>query len=88
MDDGAHTSNNFKNLKYYENGKEGSIPADTVVLAQGMKAGTYEVQSLREAAGFIHVFEIGDCIRVAKVGEAVQKKVYYRNVDCPAKGPQ
>lgn len=56
-----------------ENGKEAFIPADTVILAIGMKARTDEAQKLREAAGDIPIFEIGDCVRAAKVGEAVQE---------------
>lgn len=55
------------------NGKENFIPADTVILALGMKARTEEARKLREAAGNIPVFEIGDCVRAAKVGEAVQE---------------
>lgn len=54
-------------------GREVFIPADTVVLALGMKARTEETRKLREAAGSIPVFEIGDCVRAAKVGEAVQE---------------
>jgi pyruvate/2-oxoglutarate dehydrogenase complex dihydrolipoamide dehydrogenase (E3) component len=54
-------------------GKEAFIPADTVVIALGMKARTGEVRKLREAGGDIPVFEIGDCVRAARVGEAVQE---------------
>ena len=54
-------------------GKEVFIPADTAVIALGMRARTEEVTKLREAAGDIPVFEIGDCVRAAKVGEAVQE---------------
>ena len=36
-------------------------------------AANQEVKKLREAAGNITVFEIGDCVRAAKVGEAVQE---------------
>jgi NADH dehydrogenase FAD-containing subunit len=54
-------------------GMEKTIPADTVVNCLGMKARRAEVQMLREAAGDIPVFEIGDCVRAAKVGEAVQE---------------
>ena len=56
-----------------EKGKEVFVPADTVVLALGMKARAEEAKKLREAAGNIPVFEIGDCLRAAKVGEAVQE---------------
>jgi NADPH-dependent 2,4-dienoyl-CoA reductase/sulfur reductase-like enzyme len=53
------------------NGNEKFIPADTVVYGFGMKAKREEVKALRKAAGDIPVFEIGDCVRSAKVGEAV-----------------
>ena len=56
-----------------ELGREDFIPANTVVLALGMKARTDEVKKLCEAAGDLPVFEIGDCVRAAKVGEAVQE---------------
>ena len=52
-------------------GAETFLPADTVVIALGFKARTREARALREAAGDIPVFEIGDCVRAAKVGEAV-----------------
>ena len=54
-------------------GREIFIQADTVVLGVGMNAKTEEVKKLREAAGSIPVFEIGDCVRAAKIGEAVQE---------------
>ena len=54
-------------------GKETFLQSDTVVLAAGMKAKTGEVRKLRDAAGGIPVFEIGDCVRPAKIGEAVQE---------------
>jgi NADPH-dependent 2,4-dienoyl-CoA reductase/sulfur reductase-like enzyme len=53
--------------------KETFIAADTVVLALGMKARRAEVDVLRAAAGRIPVFEIGDCVQAAKVGEAIQQ---------------
>jgi len=56
-----------------KDGNEKFIPADTVVYGFGMKAKREEVKALREAAGDIPVFEIGDCVRSAKVGEAVQE---------------
>jgi 2,4-dienoyl-CoA reductase-like NADH-dependent reductase (Old Yellow Enzyme family)/thioredoxin reductase len=54
-------------------GHETFIQADTVVLGVGMNAKTEEAKKLREAAGSIPVFEIGDCVRAAKIGEAVQE---------------
>ena len=38
-----------------------------------MKSKTEEVKEPREAAGNIQVFEIGDCVRAARVGEAIQE---------------
>jgi pyruvate/2-oxoglutarate dehydrogenase complex dihydrolipoamide dehydrogenase (E3) component len=54
-------------------GKETLLPADTVVIALGYKARAGSVQSLRDAAGKAQVFQVGDCVRPAKVGEAVQE---------------
>ena len=54
-------------------GKERFIAADSVVIGLGMRAKTEEAKALKSAAGNIPVFEIGDCVRAAKVGEAVQE---------------
>lgn len=54
-------------------GHSAFIDADSVVFALGMKANRDKVKELRDAAGNIPVFEIGDCVRSAKVGEAVQE---------------
>jgi 2,4-dienoyl-CoA reductase-like NADH-dependent reductase (Old Yellow Enzyme family)/thioredoxin reductase len=54
-----------------EDGKEEFIEADTVVYALGMKANS--TAELRGAAGGIPVYEIGDCVRAGKVGEAVKE---------------
>ena len=54
-------------------GQEDSIPADTVVPAMGLKSKTEEAKELRKAVGNIQVFEIGDCVRAARVGEAIQE---------------
>nr|WP_320131450.1 FAD-dependent oxidoreductase [uncultured Holophaga sp.] len=54
-------------------GTESFISADTVVLALGYRARTEATKILREAAGEIPVFEIGDCRKAAKVGEAIQQ---------------
>jgi len=54
-------------------GKESFIPADTVVIGLGFRARREEAKALREAAGEIPVFEIGDCLKAAKVGEAIQQ---------------
>jgi len=56
-------------------GKEEFLPADTVVYALGMKSNRKPTEALAEAAkcANIPVHEIGDCIRPAKVFEAVQE---------------
>jgi 2,4-dienoyl-CoA reductase-like NADH-dependent reductase (Old Yellow Enzyme family)/thioredoxin reductase len=52
-------------------GKTQVVPADTVIYALGMKSRKAATQALREAAGAIQVFEVGDCESVAKVGKAI-----------------
>ena len=47
-----------------------SFPAETVILAAGMRARTNEVDSLLNTAPY--VFPIGDCSRVATVEQAIQ----------------
>jgi 2,4-dienoyl-CoA reductase-like NADH-dependent reductase (Old Yellow Enzyme family)/thioredoxin reductase len=54
-------------------GKEEFIPADTVVYALGMRANRKETESLHAAVKDVPVFEIGDCVRAAKVYEAVKE---------------
>ena len=54
-------------------GKEEFIPADTVVFALGMKANKVEAEELHSAFKDIPVYEVGDCIRAAKVFEAVRE---------------
>jgi len=56
-------------------GREEFIPADTVIYALGMKANRKPTEALAEAAksAGIAVHEIGDCVRAAKVFEAVQE---------------
>jgi 2,4-dienoyl-CoA reductase-like NADH-dependent reductase (Old Yellow Enzyme family)/thioredoxin reductase len=54
-----------------EDGIQGFIEADTVVYALGMKANS--TAELRDAAGGIPVYEIGDCVRAAKVVDAVEE---------------
>jgi 2,4-dienoyl-CoA reductase-like NADH-dependent reductase (Old Yellow Enzyme family)/thioredoxin reductase len=49
------------------------IQGDTIVHSLGMNAKRTEVERLRAAAGKATVFEIGDCVRGAKVFEAVQE---------------
>ena len=56
-------------------GAEEFIPADTVVYALGMRANRRQTEALRDAAKArnVSVFEIGDCVRAAKVYEAVKE---------------
>jgi len=54
-------------------GKESFLSADTVVIGLGYRARTEAAKALGEAAGGIPVFEIGDCLKAAKVGEAIQQ---------------
>jgi pyruvate/2-oxoglutarate dehydrogenase complex dihydrolipoamide dehydrogenase (E3) component len=56
-----------------KDGKEMFLAADTVICALGMKANREETETLRAAAGDTPVYEIGDCVRAAKVYEAVKE---------------
>jgi pyruvate/2-oxoglutarate dehydrogenase complex dihydrolipoamide dehydrogenase (E3) component len=49
------------------------IECDTVVHSLGMEAKRAETESLRAAAGDASVFEVGDCVRGAKVYEAISE---------------
>ncbi len=53
--------------------KEEFISADTVIYALGMRANREEAEKLGAAAGDIPLFEIGDCVRAAKVYEAIRE---------------
>jgi len=52
-------------------GKQEFIEADTVIGALGMEANKTDL--LRKAAGNIPVYEVGDCVRAAKVAEAIEE---------------
>jgi len=54
-------------------GGEETISGDTVVYSLGMRARKAEVERLRDAAGKVFIFEAGDCIRGAKVINAVSE---------------
>jgi len=54
-------------------GKEEFIPADTVVYALGMRPNRKETELLRDAVKNVPVYEIGDCVRAAKVYEAMKE---------------
>ena len=54
-------------------GKEEFIPADTVVYALGMRANRKEAEALHAAVKDSPVYEIGDCVRAAKVYEAMRE---------------
>ncbi|MBN1367258.1 MAG: FAD-dependent oxidoreductase, partial [Dehalococcoidales bacterium] len=49
------------------------IKGDTVIYSLGMSARKTEVEKLKEAAGQATVFEVGDCVRGARVFEAVRE---------------
>ena len=53
-------------------GKRDLVPADTVILALGVRPRASEVGELRHAAGDASVVVIGDCLAVGRVGEAVR----------------
>jgi 2,4-dienoyl-CoA reductase-like NADH-dependent reductase (Old Yellow Enzyme family)/NADPH-dependent 2,4-dienoyl-CoA reductase/sulfur reductase-like enzyme len=56
-------------------GKEEFLPADTVVYALGMRANRKETEALRNVAKVrnLPVYEIGDCVRAAKVYDAIRE---------------
>jgi len=54
-------------------GNEEVIEGDTIIYSLGMNARKAEVESLRGAVGKAAVFEAGDCVRGAKVYEAVNE---------------
>lgn len=54
-------------------GEEEFIAADTVVYALGMQPNREETEALRAAAMGAPVHEIGDCVRAAKVYDAVRE---------------
>jgi NADH dehydrogenase FAD-containing subunit len=49
------------------------IEGDTIVYSLGMNARRAETELLRAAAGKATVFEVGDCVRGAKVFEAISE---------------
>lgn len=51
-------------------GKTRVLEADTVLYALGMKARRTEAEAIRAACPGIEVYEIGDCVRAAKVYDA------------------
>ena len=52
-------------------GEQKLIAADTCVYSMGMKADKAVVEEIREMAGGIRTYVIGDCDRAGKVGDAV-----------------
>jgi NADPH-dependent 2,4-dienoyl-CoA reductase/sulfur reductase-like enzyme len=54
-------------------GKVAVIQGDTIVYSLGMNARRAETERLRAAAGKATVFEVGDCVRGAKVFEAISE---------------
>ncbi|ADK16884.1 FAD-dependent oxidoreductase [Clostridium autoethanogenum] len=57
-----------------ETGNEVLYPADTILVAAGMKPNSESVEALRYAAP--RFFQIGDCVKVGKVLEAVHGGYY------------
>lgn len=53
--------------------KEEFIPADTVIYALGMRANKEAAEKIRTAVKGASVFEIGDCVRPAKVYDALRE---------------
>jgi NADPH-dependent 2,4-dienoyl-CoA reductase/sulfur reductase-like enzyme len=49
------------------------IEGDTIVYSLGMNAKRVEIEKLRAAAGKATIFEVGDCVRGAKVFEATNE---------------
>lgn len=54
-------------------GTEEFISADTVVYALGMRANRKQTEALHAAVKDVPVYEIGDCVRAAKVYDAVRE---------------
>ena len=54
-------------------GETETIEGDTVVLSLGMDPRREETERLKAAAGSAAVFEVGDCVRTAKVYDAVSE---------------
>jgi len=54
-------------------GSEEFIPADTVVYALGMRPNRKETEMLHAAQKDVPVYEIGDCVRAARVYEAMKE---------------
>jgi 2,4-dienoyl-CoA reductase-like NADH-dependent reductase (Old Yellow Enzyme family)/thioredoxin reductase len=64
----------LKGVKIKTNsGETEFIEGDTVVISLGMNAKRDESEHLRSAAGELPMFEIGDCVRSAKVFEAISE---------------
>ena len=56
-----------------EEGKQERFEGDTVIYALGMKANADEAEELHSAFKGVQVTEIGDCLKAAKVYEAVRQ---------------
>jgi NADH dehydrogenase FAD-containing subunit len=52
--------------------QEEFLPGNTVVYAVGMQPNREVVEKIRDAAGDVPVYEVGDCTQPAKVHEAVR----------------
>lgn len=56
-----------------QSGKEETLEADTILYALGMRANRVESKVLKDAVKDGDIFEIGDCVKAAKVYEAVRQ---------------
>lgn len=60
-----------KGVPVETDGEQKPIAADICVYSMGMKVGKVVVEEIREMAGGIRTYVIGDCDRVGKAGDAV-----------------
>lgn len=52
-------------------GNKSFVDADTVICALGMKPNRSEVEAIKKTAGNLEFYEVGDCVKPAKILEAV-----------------
>jgi len=56
-----------------KDGLRETFNADSIVVALGRKSNSAVAQNLKDACGSIPAFIIGDCVRPARIGEAIQE---------------
>jgi len=59
-------------VKAVKDGKDIFIPADTCVFSFGMKAHADILEAVKNIAGTIPVYPVGDCEKTGKVGDAIR----------------